>query len=487
MKYCKYHPLEPSTHYCKHCDIAICDTCTDLGEHNQVNRCFHCNNEVESLGAVNYATPFWRNLELSFRYPLSSSPLATILIVSVLSTVLIYAIGFSIFTLIGQVILAGMLIKYGFSCLQHTANGDLDAPDVTEAFEGGVALLFALMFMAFLSYKILERVYVVLGPSATAAVGIIMLISIPAVIITYAIRDSFIEALNPLNSFQLITTIGLPYGLLLVFIIIMIASVSFINQIIGQNFSFVSLALNSVVANYYLIVVFQIMGYMIFQYQGRLGFTARENQLEVEMAQTENKKIAAQIDMNLKEGEFERVIDLFNLALEKYPTDREFNQNFFNFLIRTNNTETLGRYGTHYLLFILNSSQKDKIAIIYKQILQVIPNFVPDNPLLRFNLAKACLKSGDPKSTINLVNGMHKIYPDFSELVDAYELMAEALEDLPNMKTQADKCRKLALKIKRARPEREKPKPANLNPVSVNNRPTETEEKSKDLPPIEFK
>lgn len=56
------------------------------------------------------------------------------------------------------------------------------------------------------------------------------------------------------------------------------------------------------------------------------------------------------------------------------------------------------------------------------------------------------------KLAVKLLNGMHKIYPDFSRLPEAYLLLSGILEDMPNMQAQAEKCRQMAeqLKIKAA-------------------------------------
>lgn len=74
MDYCKYHPLTAATYYCDACDTKTCDTCCD--DEKIKLRCFSCSKQLESLGAVNYARPFWRRLEESFRYPLKTQPLS---------------------------------------------------------------------------------------------------------------------------------------------------------------------------------------------------------------------------------------------------------------------------------------------------------------------------------------------------------------------------------------------------------------------------
>jgi hypothetical protein len=130
--------------------------------------------------------------------------------------------------------------------------------------------------------------------------------------------------MNPLGTVRLMATIGLAYGLLLALIMIMMGSVGVINEFIGTDFSMATNILQSIVSNYYMIVVFHLMGYMIFQYQDKLGFSATESDGEAAELRPERDRLAALIDVNIKEGNYEEVLAQLITAIKDFPNDREF-------------------------------------------------------------------------------------------------------------------------------------------------------------------
>ncbi len=502
MQYCKYHPLQAATFCCNTCDTFSCDKCIDIGrERREVNRCFSCENEVESLGATYNAEPFWRRLEQSFRYPLNVQTMVLIIGVSALTALLSYAP----FTFLWILILTGAFVRYAFTCLEQSSEGILEAPDINEAYQGGVGLLFQLLFIfASIVGMVIGAGYVLGAPAATF-VGVISAIALPAIIINFATSGDLLESLNPLKTFGLIMSVGLPYGLLLAFIMIMSASVGVLQNSIGDEFTLVNSILQSIIANYYVIVIFHIMGYMIFQYQGKLGFTARASTDEAFTERSDLDALQAKIDVTVKEGEFETAADLFGEAVKKFPTDGPLLHKCFDFLYACKNQEDIVAFAPRYMSYLIKSQSLDKLNLVYKKVLQIAPGFVPKTPELRYALAIECSRVGDSKAVVKLVNGLHKQSPQFEYLVEAYELLASALGDIPNMGERVVQCQRLVEKLKGVRQQSAKlpvQPPSKVSFGAKDITPTfgeaepkaaeqDTEEsaepESKELPPIEFK
>lgn len=491
MDYCIYHPLAPATYSCSFCHTHNCDHCADEGDGAGDVSCFSCKQPLEHLGAVNVATPFWRRLQESFRYPLNGNALTLVIVVSVLSLVALQLP----FALLWTVILSGAFLKYSFSCLEKTAAGLLVAPDITEAYSGGLLVMFHLFVMLAAAIGSVVAAGYYVGFQAAAVLGVLLIFACPAVIIIYGLTGSLFEAMNPLSIARLIASVGLPYGLLLAFGMIMSASVSVISQVIGEQLTTISLLLQSIVANYYTIVMFHIMGYMIFQYQGSLGFTAREDTGEDDNIRSDRDRLEANIRIRLKEGDYNQVVALFNQALRQFPIDREFNRQYFEFFYATK--RNLPKAASRYLQYLCESGQEHLLMMVYKRVLLLVPDYLPDEAPLRHHLAAVCWENGDPRSTVRLINGMHKPYPDYPELAEAYELMADALEDLPNHHQQAVKCRQFAQRLAQLQAKRTKERAAaapqpRRHPVRIPPadpatpaEPTQPSDKG-DLPPIEF-
>lgn len=441
MSYCTYHPLAPATFSCAFCHTQSCDSCVDEGERNTEPVCFACNRTVDFLGAVNQATPFWRRLEESFRYPLKPHSLILIITVSLLGSLLTYApLG-----ILWYLMLSGAFLKYSFSCLEQTARGLLVPPDISEAYSGGMALLGNLLIMLLVAGFAVFGAYRYLGPQIAGLLTFLIIVALPAIIIMYGMTESLVEALNPLNLLRLITAVGLPYGLLLAFILIMSASVGVVSQLIGYEYSLLSNALQSIVSNYYTVVMFHIMGYMIFQYQGELGFTAGEDFGEAKPPRPARDRLAAKISIKLKEGDYNEVVALFASALKKFPGDKEFNRQNFEFFYATG--RGLESAASRYLGYLIRSGQEHQLVLIYKRVRQLQPNFRPDTAATRHQLAIACKESGDSLSAAKLLNGLHREFPKYARLVEAYELMANALDDVPHQGEAAKKCRELVQRL----------------------------------------
>lgn len=443
MQYCKYHPLAAATYLCDHCSIHNCDHCIDVDRHSEP-RCFHCQQPLESLGSSNSATPFWRRLPESFRYPLNTETGVLLVAVSFLTSTL----GYVPLGVLWVLMISGAFFKYSMSCLEKTAQGDMTAPDITSAYGGGLSLLFQLLLILAVMGGSVVAAYVYLGPAFGGLLGTFMVIALPAVIINFAITENVLEALNPQSAVRIITAVGLPYGILMAFILIMTSSVGVIASLLGDDPSVWQSIIQSIVSNYYTLVVFHIMGYMIFQYQKDFGFYARHSEAGDLHIPSERERLSRQIDITLKEGLFNDTLELYSKGLKKYPDDTELFSAAFNFICGIKSQQHIGAVCDRYLLHLKTIGRQDKIRTVYTQALLINNTYTPDSALIRHLVAQACFNCGDFKQAAKLLNGLHKQHGDYFDLANAYFLMASTLEQLPSMTNNAIKYRLMAEKIK---------------------------------------
>ena len=456
MKYCQYHPLTPATYECDQCKNSQCDHCVDEGDQGVKHACFLCHKEVVSLGAMYNAEPFWRRFQESFRYPLRTESIAFIIGMAFLNI----AIVFLPFTIVWFLILFGIFMKYCFSCLEKTAKGSLTPPNITTAYDGGIILALKLIAILFIIGFSIVGVQIWLGTGIATFFGVLALCCCPAIIINFSLSESIIDAVNPLKILYLIIAVGLPYGLLLAIILIMSGSVGFINALISSESSFISLGLQIAVSNYYTIVIFHLMGYMLFQYQGQLGFIARQEEDEAKPGRDAAERILANIEVHVKEGYYNEALLLFQDALKKHSKNKPLHDKCFEFLLATKNIPLLDDFSPLYINFLAKNQAKDQLTLTYKKILKTHPKFSPQAPEDKLLLAQECKASGDSLSVIRLLNGIHQQSPNFGRLIPAMELMVEALKDLPNMAEKAEKFDLLVKRFKEKKEkERTKPKP----------------------------
>lgn len=515
MEYCHYHPAAPATNFCPKCKTTTCESCVNYSERKRKNLCYVCNNPTDSLGASYNAQPFWRRLDKSFRYPLNTQSLIIIIGVAVLSSFITYLpLGWFMFLAI-----TGGFYKYAFACLENSAWGNFKEVDLNEAFEGGIALLFQLIAIVVGMAAMVIGAGYLGGEKLALIVGLFFAIGYPAILINFALTKSISEALNPSGIIRLISATGLAYGLLLVFIFIMIASVGVISQVLSSIPHFASFILESAISNYYTLVAFHIMGYMIFQYQGKLGFTAEEDYGEETEQLDEKTKVLNQINIWVKEGNAEKALELYNNLVEKYPNDIEIYNDCYRLLIETKNTERLVRFSSWYFDILLKSQNPQRASHVFKEVSTLKSGFIPEKVKHRHLIAEQRLKKDDYMAVVKLLNGIHKVDPDYKKLGDCYSLLVEALSCIPKYEAQVPKVKQLAAHFAKKQKEYEKAHPP-ASPVtktsanagnyqaepgasetdkdasidfpsgglSLQNQEEEkpAEEKPKDLPPIDF-
>ncbi len=449
MDYCKYHPVQAATYHCTDCSIYTCDSCINDGKNQRYEggRCFTCGEELECQGARNTAIPFWRRLPESFRYPLKSNAIILIIGISIVSAI----VSSLPFGLILTIAVEGIFIKYCFTCLNNTSDGNFLPPKIERAYEGAFSIALMLVGLVISAFSIVFLIAKFTNPAFANFIAVIMIISSPAVIIVYAITDDIKTAVNPLSILRLMLNIGLSYGLLLGFILLMIGSVNLINQVIDDNISSLSGVIQSIVTNYYLVVLFHMMGYMIFQYQAELGFSAREHDGNLREKRSDIEIIKSKIEITIKEGNYEDAALLFEKSIKSFSKERYFYSQYFKFLIaielKEKYTIWMIDFIPKYFIFLLKNNLKYEIPEAYKLVIKKDKSYQFNSAELRFDLAKSCFKKGEAKLVVQLLNGLHKQHPNFELISDAYLLMADALETLPKMQLKADKYRQFCENI----------------------------------------
>ena len=189
------------------------------------------------------------------------------------------------------------------------------------------------------------------------------------------------------------------------------------------------------------------MGYMIYQYQEELGFVTQlpGNFREKRKSVVENG--LTHIDILIKEGRYDEAVNIFKNLSESYPDDENLIQNFFELLLATRDKETIHSISEKYLNSLINKGIDDKVSIAFQRISSVIDGFKPLTAEQRYRVAKILHNKGNYKQSVFLINGIHKDFPKHSILGTAFVLMADSLDNMPNMQSQAQKCRDFSKKL----------------------------------------
>ncbi|MEK9711089.1 MAG: hypothetical protein VW258_00840 [Thalassolituus sp.] len=443
MQYCHFHPAAAATWHCPRCHNDVCDQCTDEASHTGERRCCECNSALESLGAANTAEPFWNRLTEVFRYPLTTPVISLIVIVSALTAFLSYlpVIGF-----VAALISAGIFTKYSFACLEDTASGQMSPPDLAEGYSGGVVLIIKMLLLIVLLGIGGAVMMEYLGPGITGFIGMLVLLSIPAFLINYALTENLVQSASPFAILRIVSAVGTPYMVLIGLLFLMASSVGVLSYLVIGGWEWVTLTLQSVIANFYMVVMFHLMGYVVFQYQEELGFYAREEHAGQVDPRTEYERFRDRIGVAIKIGDYLKATELLQKALDKNPGDNALHDELMELIVLTNNADAMAEYADEYLNFKLQKGYASQLKSGYRQIRKVMPEYIPESPDMRYRIAKDHADIGEYAAAVRLINGMHKNVSDKPLLISAYSLMAEAMDALGKT-DKANACRAFLQKL----------------------------------------
>ncbi|MFQ3230258.1 B-box zinc finger protein [Reinekea sp.] len=511
METCKYHPLVPTSFHCDVCEQSTCATCVDDTSAHGDPHCIRCGGYLESVANSDNVAPFWRRIEDAFKYPVNSEALMMIIGVSV-GMAVVSSLPFGGLTLlIITLALYGAMLNYSFMAMTTSSEGDFEPPTAIDALVGGLGLSFKMILMIILMVVLLFLTAIQLGSLAVNLLAILFVVGLPAILITFAHSGSILQALNPLMFVTLMFRVGFPYLVLLGFIMVMSSSVALISSIIGNDFAAVSTVLQSIVTNYYTVVMFHLMGYMLYQYQDRLGFSSTNNISGYDNQRSAQDNLTARINALLKEGEYARCLDLLKEGATNFPDEKQFSEKYFDLLLMLKQSKALTTFAETYFMRLAKAQQLDRLYSQYRRLAFVVPKFKPQSSELRYRLAQSCDQQGDFKAVYLMINGLHVDDLKYVNIVPAYELLVSALKEL-NQSTAVNKCALLVDKLKAIAPA---PAPKPESEVGAETRltgkavfgtqnvkvvqeavagrhsspvPVEAaEDNTNDLPPIEFK
>jgi hypothetical protein len=347
--------------------------------------------------------------------------------------------------------LYGAMLNYSFMAMTTTADGDFDPPSALDALSGGLGLSFKMILMIILMAVILFFTAIQLGQLAANLLGILFIVGLPAILISFAHSGSILQALNPLMFVSLMFRIGFPYLVLLGFLLVMSSSVGVISSIIGDDLAAVSAVFQSIVSNYYTVVMFHLMGYMLFQYQDRLGFSSDHDITGFDRDRSEVDSQLARVGVLLKEGEYVRSLDLLQKSSEKFPEDKRFSEKYFDLLILLKQTKRLQAFAERYFMTMVNANRLDQLCVHYRKVAAILPKYKPQSSELRYQLALSCDQQANYKAVVWMINGLHVDDLKYRNIVPAYQLLVNALTEL-NQTAAAQKCALLVEKLKAMAP-----------------------------------
>jgi hypothetical protein len=425
--YCKYHPGTPARWACRHCQINFCNDCIPEGQ-GDVPECPVCKRPAESLGAGNLIRPFWHRIPSFFLYPLHTAPLLFILALTGIDIL----ISETLFGILIELALFMGLMKYAYVVLEHTARGYLEPPLLNwETISTELELPFKQLFVVLLLIMLNSRLYE-LGGGGMLMVGILFTALIfPASVMVLAVEHSFFQAINPFTLLGVIRRIGGAYFILCVFLFLLMSGVLEASAFMAQWLpAAIYLPISNFLAMAFLLIMFNMMGYVLYQYHEALGFDIEQEYAEADSVQPEAEETdpaMREVEILIHEGKIEDARDRLIELVKANPGEMRYRERLHRVLIGTGDVDGLRAYSADYISRLMLEGRPSEALRIYSECYRIDKEFKFGNARQRHEMARLLRKNGQARAALAVLNNLHRDFPAYEGIPDAYLLVARLL------------------------------------------------------------
>ena len=418
---CDYHPTRPAQWGCPSCEAHYCADCVDkriveqYGKKKVFHFCPECNVEVERVAFEDIVVPFWNRLPKFFGYPFHIRPLVLMIVLSIASVVFsrLFFLGF-----LGSVFIWGVFLKYAFAALKNTASGNFVPPQIDSK---TIVEDFSIVFKQLGIFIVIGIAFVKVTQMAGVIVGFLFLcfaiLSVPAMIIVLVGTDSLLRAINPMIFVVMAWRIGWSYLLMYFFLILLGAAPAVIGQyVMGYLPASLHLFFYKMAENYYTIISYHLMGYVIFQYHEEIGYEVdlADQELpskEMPSEQDEAGKLLNRVDMLIKEGKLDDAIYLIRNETSGDITNLSLAERYYNLLKLKEQIPDMLKHGKVYLDLLAKGNQNEKLCEVYSECIFKDAGFTP-SPTTLLKTASSFNQTGKPKESIEAYSRFIKAHPE---------------------------------------------------------------------------
>ncbi|HET6552745.1 MAG TPA: hypothetical protein VFG49_04335, partial [Dyella sp.] len=315
--------------------------------------------------------------------------------------------------------------RYAATCLQHTANGFADPPDigVDENPAAGNSLM-AIHLFAF-ALCVLSAVFY---PPALWPLIVLFAITLPAIDMSLAFDGNLEVAMSPVTWWEVMRRFGpsylIPVGLnIATGMLIVLASVAtaFMPKLL-------SLPLFAFAYTYLIILNLHLMGAMIHQRHESFGIEPEAEELVRESGQDEDAQLLQRVQAT---AEVDRTAALAMLVqrMQGRSAPASLHHAYRELLRQEDQRDALIEHG-HILIAMQMANHEPRRALgLVQECMEIDAGFLPDEPAHVATLAELAARSGMTRLALRLCHGFLRRWPRSPDGPAAGLLAARLLGD----------------------------------------------------------
>lgn len=322
--------------------------------------------------------------------------------------------------------------RYAYAALESSAQGMADPPAVTvELVTGSMSLPFKQLLVFLLMGSALVAAKTLLGAAAVALLACLMYLWLPASVMELATSHSLMCAINPLRLTSAIRAIGWPYALLWFFLLLLSCGNTALQSLLwkGEGTTLVWFGY-SLLSMYFMLAMFHLMGYVIFQYHEPLGYPV-EQAFSRPPAEPGARSVMNQVAMLLQEGQTAEAKRVLKQKIAFERGDLGLRRQYHKLLLLSEDRDELARHAQGYLTVLLSARSERAAAEVARDSLNLVPDFRPALPEQVYPLMLQLKEMRESAHAVRLARNFHQRHPAHADLPAIYFLAAKMLcEDL---------------------------------------------------------
>jgi tetratricopeptide (TPR) repeat protein len=385
-------------------------------------------------------TPFWRRVPRFFVYPMQMGSIMRITGYSLLGGLAMFIS--NIFGSLSYFILWIVFLKYAFVVMERTAVGRFDEPKgLQDSEEGDAAQVIRQYALFFILGLLVGALFYLFGATALYAGSLLLNIMIPACIMIIAVNRSLLQALNPAQILFYIRTIGSPYLALCGFLMSLTSSSQWVQGFLYQHMdSWLVLPLLSFIDFYFVLIIYHMMGYAIYQYHDLLGVRAAVSFEEAEARQSSDKggdQVLSKLGTLIANGQQDEAIELLRKELRTHWENNDLHERYQKLLrVAGKQIEAL-HHAREFIAKLVTEKRLFQALDLCEECLNLDPEFQLQDSYQVHDLAIAARMGRRFKLALDLMRRFDGRYPEHPHIPAVYLLSAQILSEHYRMNKEA--------------------------------------------------
>lgn len=365
-------------------------------------------------------TPFWNRIPKFFLYGLHPNTLILIGVLFVAS----YVFSGPLVNLVYSVV----IIKYASEALQHTVEGHLTPPQLSvEVINENFELPFKLFIVYLCYFYALAHLLGMVTSLLAIPLLVAAILLLPAVVISLVVSENIGHAINPLNWFRIAFSIGWPYLIMFLFLVLFaLVETEFASILITKIPASFALPLFLAIDAYFMFVMFHLMGYVVMQYHEELGGDTPEG---LNSDEEDDQHMSPRLRRFMEEGNTTAALGELSSLIQESPQDLELRRRMYVFLMSSGENERLQRYAPHYFGMLADQRRYDDAATVYQDSHERGDVFTIASASHHLPVMQVLRRRRMCKLAVLMAQGFHKRFPKDLHTPEIYLEMAKILSE----------------------------------------------------------